>query len=675
MAESSEDFKIMMVLQKRHLYDEPLEYLVKCRPRQGRIKEIWMTLSKLLRMENGRKLVKEFNKTKVGERGVDVYLEKRRSIGRKSLLPGEVRSPYDGTSTAPPNDNDLTTMTNSSATNGGRKIGNSFVERSSTLSGTTAFGFYESKKEKCSWALCSLPSSSSGARHKNGPTFDASVRHSLGSSKRKPKSSSSSCLRHSVPTFLSNRKTVKRPISSAKQDLPAAEESSNTRPPVSSLNSRVKYEYPSTAGSDDRSIRSASSELSSSNNNNNNYKDSVKITTSKRKQDDHLHVGSKKYRTTDFLDDTDPDSEVDFKMLSNANSSEMRARLVAKNLKPERSLSTSTPSSTLNRFSTHLPYSSSFNGSNCVASRQHGTSMVAAMIESMSRSKKMRINMNASGEEESPVERRISIRQTESAFKFKEIVVRKCPGYMHLVTLSQKEAKNAFNPKVFQELTIALHNSINDDSHVVLLSASGNVFSSGIDIQYLLNAEEDRYTAAKNMADGLRDFINCLISFPKPIVVAVNGPAVGLGMAILPLCDIIYASDKASFSCPYTALCQTPESCSSYTFPKMMGAAMANDILLRGRKITALEAHQIGLISQVFWPDKLMSEVTPRVQNLAAQSLKALECTKVLIRASRRQKLERINAAECQILQERWTSVECQRAMKTYLEQATDDLA
>jgi|SRR6218665_1357790 len=71
-----------------------------------------------------------------------------------------------------------------------------------------------------------------------------------------------------------------------------------------------------------------------------------------------------------------------------------------------------------------------------------------------------------------------------------------------------------------------------------------------------------------------RDFINCLISFPKPIVVAVNGPAIGLGMAILPLCDIIYASDKACFSCPYTALSQTPEGCSSYTFPKMMGMAM-----------------------------------------------------------------------------------------------------
>ena len=65
-----------------------------------------------------------------------------------------------------------------------------------------------------------------------------------------------------------------------------------------------------------------------------------------------------------------------------------------------------------------------------------------------------------------------------------------------------------------------------------------------------------------------------LISFPKPVVTVVNGPAVGLGVALLPLCDIIYASDKASFCTPYVRLAQTPEGCSSYTFPHVMGMAM-----------------------------------------------------------------------------------------------------
>jgi len=70
--------------------------------------------------------------------------------------------------------------------------------------------------------------------------------------------------------------------------------------------------------------------------------------------------------------------------------------------------------------------------------------------------------------------------------------------------------------------------------------------------------------------------VNTLIAFPKPVVVAVNGAAVGFGMALLALCDVVYASDKASFCCPYTRLCQTPEACASYTLPKILGSAMVS---------------------------------------------------------------------------------------------------
>ena len=75
-----------------------------------------------------------------------------------------------------------------------------------------------------------------------------------------------------------------------------------------------------------------------------------------------------------------------------------------------------------------------------------------------------------------------------------------------------------------------------------------------------------------------REFVQVVVTFPKPIIAAVNGAAIGLGVAILPLCDIIYASDKASFSCPYSRLAQTPEGCASHTFPSVMGLAMVRSI-------------------------------------------------------------------------------------------------
>lgn len=72
---------------------------------------------------------------------------------------------------------------------------------------------------------------------------------------------------------------------------------------------------------------------------------------------------------------------------------------------------------------------------------------------------------------------------------------------------------------------------------------------------------------------SLRTFINTFIQFRKPIVAAVNGPALGLGAAILPLCDVVWANEKAWFQTPYMSYGQTPDACSSFTFPRVMGLA------------------------------------------------------------------------------------------------------
>ncbi|XP_052232679.1 chromodomain Y-like protein isoform X2 [Dreissena polymorpha] len=184
------------------------------------------------------------------------------------------------------------------------------------------------------------------------------------------------------------------------------------------------------------------------------------------------------------------------------------------------------------------------------------------------------------------IERRVSIRTSECAFKFKEILIKKCQKYSQIWLHTHTKMRNALNPLVMQEIMAALSAAKYDDSTVVMLSGLGNVFCSGIDLHYLTTG--DRKVAAKEMADSLRDLIRKFISFPKLIVAVVTGPAIGLGSAILPLCDIVYASDKASFYMPYAQLSQTPEGCASYTLPDTVGAAMANELLIDGRKITAI---------------------------------------------------------------------------------------
>lgn len=70
-----------------------------------------------------------------------------------------------------------------------------------------------------------------------------------------------------------------------------------------------------------------------------------------------------------------------------------------------------------------------------------------------------------------------------------------------------------------------------------------------------------------------RNFVNTFIQFKKPIIVAVNGPAIGLGASILPLCDVVWANEKAWFQTPYTTFGQSPDGCSTVMFPKIMGGA------------------------------------------------------------------------------------------------------
>lgn len=78
----------------------------------------------------------------------------------------------------------------------------------------------------------------------------------------------------------------------------------------------------------------------------------------------------------------------------------------------------------------------------------------------------------------------------------------------------------------------------------------------------------------------LRTFVDTFIQFRKPIVAAVNGPALGLGAAILPLCDVVWANEKAWFQTPYMAYGQTPDACSSFTFPRIMGLASVSSCSL-----------------------------------------------------------------------------------------------
>eukprot|EP00079_Xenopus_tropicalis_P011843 XP_002938184.2 PREDICTED: chromodomain Y-like protein 2 [Xenopus tropicalis] len=264
---------------------------------------------------------------------------------------------------------------------------------------------------------------------------------------------------------------------------------------------------------------------------------------------------------------------------------------------------------------------------------------------------------------------RYSVRQNESNCRFRDIVVRKEDGFTHILLSSQTSDNNSLTPDIMKEVQRALCNASSDDSKLLLLSAVGSVFCSGLDYSYLIGRlSADRRKESSRIAEAIRDFVKAFIQFKKPIVVAINGPALGLGASILPLCDIVWASEKAWFQTPYATIRLTPAGCSSYTFPQILGVALANEMLFCGRKLTAQEACSRGLVSQVFWPTTFSQEVMLRVKEMAACSGVVLEESKCLVRSFLKSVLEDVNERECQMLKQLWSSPKGLDSLFSYLQ-------
>uniref|UniRef100_A0A8C7YW82 Chromodomain Y like 2 n=1 Tax=Oryzias sinensis TaxID=183150 RepID=A0A8C7YW82_9TELE len=267
---------------------------------------------------------------------------------------------------------------------------------------------------------------------------------------------------------------------------------------------------------------------------------------------------------------------------------------------------------------------------------------------------------------------RYNVRQNESNCRFRDIVVRKEEGFTHILLSSQTTDNNALTPEIMKEVCKALGNAAADDSKLLLLSSVGTVFCSGLEPSYLIGRlSTDRRKESSRISDAVRDFVLAFIHFKKPIVVAVNGPAMGLGASILPLCDVVWASERAWFQTPCAALHLTPSGCSSYTFPQILGVALANEMLFCGRKLTAQEACSRGLVSQVFWPTTFNQEVMLRVKEMALCNAMVLEESKCLVRSFVMSVLEEVNEKECQILKQLWCSTKGLEALFSYLHSKT----
>jgi enoyl-CoA hydratase/carnithine racemase len=203
---------------------------------------------------------------------------------------------------------------------------------------------------------------------------------------------------------------------------------------------------------------------------------------------------------------------------------------------------------------------------------------------------------------------------------------------IRLLTLERPEQLNAFNEALYDATTDALIDAAADPKiAVVVITGTGRAFSAGTDVVEM--AARNSGTAVDGV-HGFGGMIDELVAFPKPLICAVNGMALGVGATMLGLADLVLMSREARIRCPFTALAVAPEAGSSYTFPLLMGRQRATWTLLSSEWLAAEECVEAGLAWKVCDPDALLDEAMAAARVLAAKPLASLlECKRTITAA------------------------------------------
>ncbi|XP_077952555.1 enoyl-CoA delta isomerase 2 isoform X2 [Gasterosteus aculeatus] len=237
------------------------------------------------------------------------------------------------------------------------------------------------------------------------------------------------------------------------------------------------------------------------------------------------------------------------------------------------------------------------------------------------------------------------------------------------IKLNRPAKKNAITTEMYNDIIEALNQAAKDDSVLTVFTGAGDFYCSGNDLSNFTNIPEGGVQEqARRGGELLRKYVKAYIDFPKPLVAVVNGPAVGISVTLLGLFDLVYATDRASFHTPFSQLGQSAEGCSSYTFPKIMGPAKASEMLLFNKKLSAVQACELGLVTEVFPDSSFQTEVWTRLKAYAKLPPNSLSLSKQLIRATEKARLHQVNDAEVERLMERWTSDECFNAVMSFFQ-------
>jgi len=242
-------------------------------------------------------------------------------------------------------------------------------------------------------------------------------------------------------------------------------------------------------------------------------------------------------------------------------------------------------------------------------------------------------------------------------------------GAVLTLRFNRPEKKNAITAAMYASLAEGLRKADADPTvRVVVLTGSGDTFTAGNDLKDFAEYPP------KNSAAPVFQFMYALAEFQKPVIAAVNGPAIGIGTTLLLHVDVAVAVDEATFALPFVNLALVPEFASSLLLPRFIGNRKAQELLLSGQAFDAETAWSLGLIGTVIEAEDLEDSVKRMAANLVSKPPEALRATKALLRADLGD-IKAAIAAEAKVFGQRLESDEVKEAISAFFAKRKPDFS
>ncbi|RMA57642.1 enoyl-CoA hydratase-related protein [Ulvibacter antarcticus] len=213
-------------------------------------------------------------------------------------------------------------------------------------------------------------------------------------------------------------------------------------------------------------------------------------------------------------------------------------------------------------------------------------------------------------------------------------IITKIVNNIAILTLNRPEVFNSFN----KEMAFLLQDELdacekNPEVRAIVITGEGKAFCAGQDIQEITNPELN--PGFKSILDDhYNPIVKRIRSIEKPIIGAVNGVAAGAGANIALACDVVVASERASFIQAFSKIGLIPDSAGTFFLPRLIGFQKASALMMLGDKVSAHDAEKMGMVYKVFSSEDFSAEYFVLAETLSKMPTKALGLTKRLLNQS-----------------------------------------